>query len=322
MDMYLYGLECRFQSTHPRGVRHKVSGPLCMAVAVSIHAPAWGATRSAGAVPPRARWFQSTHPRGVRPDLRGLFLRGHGGFNPRTRVGCDVHHWFTPTRLLWFQSTHPRGVRLAGYVTKKITKKFQSTHPRGVRQRDPRPVQCRGGFNPRTRVGCDFIQEALNKTFASFNPRTRVGCDLFERIRKLVDFFVSIHAPAWGATKRRVWTHRLMLVSIHAPAWGATHLADTKAVTAAKRFNPRTRVGCDGRRGRTVEQTDVSIHAPAWGATGDLPGLLRQPVVSIHAPAWGATSCRKSSIARKSCFNPRTRVGCDVSMFYPVDSRD
>ena len=35
--------------------------------------------------------------------------------------------------------------------------------------------------------------------------------------------------------------------------------------------------------------------------------------VSIHAPAWGATSRKRSSVPRVSCFNPRTRVGCDAS---------
>jgi len=35
-------------------------------------------------------------------------------------------------------------------------------------------------------------------------------------------FLVSIHAPAWGATKRGPVTCQHVLVSIHAPAWGAT----------------------------------------------------------------------------------------------------
>ena len=80
--------ELQFQSTHPRGVRpaafaDRASRRSCFnprtrvgcddtvdaterVLGVSIHAPAWGATDSAGA-------------------------GGHGpqGFNPRTRVGCD-----------------------------------------------------------------------------------------------------------------------------------------------------------------------------------------------------------------------------------------
>ena len=34
---------------------------------------------------------------------------------------------------------------------------------------------------------------------------------------------VSIHAPAWGATKMKQRVYRVVGVSIHAPAWGATY---------------------------------------------------------------------------------------------------
>jgi len=35
--------------------------------------------------------------------------------------------------------------------------------------------------------------------------------------------------------------------------------------------------------------------------------------VSIHAPAWDATSSSQQSPAHRVCFNPRARVGRDVS---------
>ena len=56
----------RFQSTHPRGVRHANRHHITHATGVSIHAPAWGATLSGGSSPRRT-----------------------SRFNPRTRVGCD-----------------------------------------------------------------------------------------------------------------------------------------------------------------------------------------------------------------------------------------
>ncbi len=34
--------------------------------------------------------------------------------------------------------------------------------------------------------------------------------------------WVSIHAPAWGATLSSPFLWRIVDVSIHAPAWGAT----------------------------------------------------------------------------------------------------
>ena len=77
---------------------------------------------------------------------------------------------------------------------------------------------------------------------------------------------VSIHAPAWGATRSPTRRPARPPVSIHAPAWGATSGFDGLNVL-------------DG----------VSIHAPAWGATHPSPGASPSEKVSIHAPAWGAT---------------------------------
>ena len=104
------------------------------------------------------------------------------------------------------------------------------------------------------------------------------------------------------------------------------------------RFNPRTRVGCDGDAddGHTTPQAvsihapawgatsphgvmlcqlSVSIHAPAWGATRYGASNLRHCIVSIHAPAWGATTqaTMQGTFRLKYRFNPRTRVGCDVT---------
>ena len=144
-----------FQSTHPRGVRRNNRECPLFDIVISIHAPAWGATIP---VPPRSRRSSN--------------------FNPRTRVGCDPRK--TPARqpLHKFQSTHPRGVRLTVSLSFANASEFQSTHPRGVR----RQVSARGGvfksyFNPRTRVGCDYISKRWRRMRA-----------------------ISIHAPAWGAT--------------------------------------------------------------------------------------------------------------------------
>ena len=81
-------------------------------------------------------------------------------------------------------------------------------------------------------------------------------------------------------------------------------------------FNPRTRVGCDGPvRGLVALHVDVSIHAPAWGATGVHVRLEHGQAVSIHAPAWGATFRAGAGASGAKRFNPRTRVGCDVTGF-------
>ena len=181
-DMYLYGLECRFQSTHPRGVRHASCFITLTYTDVSIHAPAWGATsaRKDSRLPPSVSihapawgatiWFlltsssfilfQSTHPRGVRRPGHWAAGRRKIGFNPRTRVGCDLPTVSMAEKIHWFQSTHPRGVRpVCGIVVSKRTT-FQSTHPRGVRPSYVRVTnEAKGCFNPRTRVGCDHTSE-------------------------------------------------------------------------------------------------------------------------------------------------------------------
>ncbi len=265
-----------FQSTHPRGVR-----------------PPKGGSDMA------TKTFQSTHPRGVRPlppqwtrprPPVSIHAPAWGAtpssssarpswacFNPRTRVGCDSKAFVRVYKRDKFQSTHPRGVRPIPIRASQAAARFQSTHPRGVRRRRRR--------NCRTRCG-------------RFNPRTRVGCDA-EKVGKVSTWVrVSIHAPAWGATRAAYERHEDFRVSIHAPAWGATRLlacpdrampgfnprtrvgCDPKpgcGRTTVMCFNPRTRVGCDWRRPRSpVPSGPVSIHAPAWGATprtvGSTPG--------------------------------------------------
>ena len=61
-----YAPPCKFQSTHPRGVRHNFRICAGRMLYVSIHAPAWGATSFRLASPLASALFQSTHPRGVR----------------------------------------------------------------------------------------------------------------------------------------------------------------------------------------------------------------------------------------------------------------
>ena len=206
----------------------------------------------------------------------------------------------------------------------------------GATPKTPFPMTGRSGFNPRTRVGCDLLthyQYVMDKQFQSTHPRgvRQAKIDQGTNLE-----LVSIHAPAWGATSKRVCPKRHTLVSIHAPAWGAT--TDGSTVTEKRCLfqstHPRgvrrkslpkscTLVMClfQSTHPRGVRllvavvvpvTTFVSIHAPAWGATCAVPSFtyhsggfqsthprgvrheLRQAcemagLVSIHAPAWGAT---------------------------------
>ena len=149
-------------------------------------------------------------------------------------------------------------------------RKFQSTRPRGAR-RHPLEPRCR----VRTR----------------FNPRARVGrdpCDSdFPGKRE-----VSIHAPAWGATRPAPrHSSRGFRFNPRARVGRDAHYALPARLVA--RFNPRARVGRDAREPRR------------WrGAAG----------VSIHAPAWGATNARAHRRAAHGGFNPRARVGRDAKV--------
>ena len=278
-------------------------------------------------------WFQSTHPRGVRRLMPRPAL-SFGGFNPRTRVGCDYCMPKVTFVMALFQSTHPRGVRraLSGRgsilpvsihapawgatsLSCNIPPRrggFQSTHPRGVRQqhgdaaRDGFVVSIHAPawgatalvrrmsvralcFNPRTRVGCDTSRRnrpAPRKQFQSTHPR---GVRLLHAEGHIRDGPVSIHAPAWGATQCFDFFLCCFPVSIHAPAWGAT-----------------------GFRERVQDAQGVSIHAPAWGATGDAARPAGGNVTFQSTHPRGVRQDRHRRHGLHGGFNPRTRVGCDI----------
>jgi len=98
-----------------------------------------------------------------------------------------------------------------------------------------------------------------------FNPRPRMGGDRDISLC-LHPLFVSIHAPAWGATAEGSPQSLAGKVSIHAPAWGATcPFLSLPCLYIC--FNPRPRMGGDKYSNVGAHLCEVSIHAPAWGAT-------------------------------------------------------
>ena len=187
-----------FQSTRPRGARLCPTTPARLIHAVSIHAPAWGAT------------FFFVAP-----------LASRMCFNPRARVGRDdgSHHaasreyvsihapaWgatllsrslcalqtvsihapaWGATSLLVSLPPQP-GVSIHAPAwgatrsdhARSVDGTFQSTRPRGAR----RLARC-----------------ARADRRLCFNPRARVGRDV-DKVSGFRRFSVSIHAPAWGAT--------------------------------------------------------------------------------------------------------------------------
>ena len=122
-----------------------------------------------------------------------------------------------------FQSTHPCGVRQVTKEKRLSSNTFQSTHPCGVRLLSKLLYFWSNSFNPRTRVGCDYIDSTWG-----LHIKVSIHAPVWgaTRLAGLVITFyrVSIHAPVWGATELLKGGHRVARVSIHAPVWGATKM--------------------------------------------------------------------------------------------------
>ncbi len=83
-------------------------------------------------------------------------------------------------------------------------------------------------FNPRTHMGCDWIQLRQCNRTPRFNPRTHMGCDSIRTRRAgLNTWFQSTHPH------------------------GMRHLLPEE-IRGLYRFNPRTHMGCDPGSGQLL----------------------------------------------------------------------
>ena len=147
-------------------------------------------------------------------------------------------------------------------------------------------------FNPRARVGRDrsSCSALFGKAwFQSTRPR---GARPYAGKCDGVDRQVSIHAPAWGATKR-----------------------GRDVIAECTRFNPRARVGRDYARCCKPCGIGVSIHAPAWGATSNHIGDGHEPAGFNPRARVGRDSTSKALLYPRKSFNPRARVGRDAAIY-------
>ena len=150
----------RFQSTRPRGARRRARNGVAAEAAVSIHAPAWGATSSSSRLRaccpgfnPRARVGRDRRTAAPHLGLRRSFnprarvgrdptstawIRASPGFNPRARVGRDSAQAFTRSSSV--VSIHAPAWGATVVERPSATRDmFQSTRPRGARHACPRP---------------------------------------------------------------------------------------------------------------------------------------------------------------------------------------
>ena len=157
-----------------------------------------------------------------------------------------------PARISSFQSTLPRGERPIASANSLAFLVFQSTLPRGERQKRGIRYEAMNGFQSTLPRG-ERPHCCISSTFSiNFNPRSREGSDGISCRIFGFYYFISIHAPARGATQHHHYIlSQDMEISIHAPARGATRLFSGKFF-AIFNFNPRSREGSD----------PLSVHRP------------------------------------------------------------
>ena len=211
-----------FQSTLPRGerlggVKNVITGKtdfnprsregsdaalklICDNEIISIHAPARGATSTAGS-DQDAIWISIHAP--ARGATCQMFLRQplfhhfnprsregsdgrlrpptgmHRNFNPRSREGSDLNMstWTFPKTL--FQSTLPRGERRLQLRFSRWGIRISIHAPaRGATTTTWQPRQTSYNFNPRSREGSDHDRGRCEGNGDDFNPRSREGSDI------------------------------------------------------------------------------------------------------------------------------------------------
>ena len=206
-----------------------------------------------------------------------------------------------------FQSTHPQGVRLGIEINSVSDAEFQSTHPQGVR---PRTRARNRGIHVSIHAparGATSLSEVTvtSSVFQSthpqgvrrlalcarvlqccFNPRTRKGCDL-SLIDSSGNNYVSIHAPARGATKVD-WSQE-------ATEWfQSTHPQGVrrKSSSVYTRFYEFQSTHPQGVRRTAMKEKALKVLFQSTHPQGVRPHLT-----VLKAVLRG--------------FNPRTRKGCD-----------
>ncbi len=95
---------------------------------------------------------------------------------------------------------------------------------------------------------------------------------------------------------------------MHAPAWGATLVIAVSVLS--RRFNPRARMGRDGRRHRK-STWNRSFNPRARMGRDDLRELHRSTWVFQSTRPHGARPAHATSSHASSGFNPRARMGRD-----------
>ena len=165
-----------------------------------------------------------------------------------------------------------------------------------------------------------------------FNPRPRVGGDPACE-QEAQEVFISIHAPAWGATLGWKDGNIYILFQSTPPRGGRLKLREKYSAEELFQstpprggrpdrflkmmswfyFNPRPRVGGDNDVPIEFFISIISIHAPAWGATWTRRSRPHTPKFQSTPPRGGRRGRGVHGHTLRN-FNPRPRVGGDAPM--------
>ena len=136
--------------------------------------------------------------------------------------------------------------------------------------------------------GATHIQVMLPHLSRHFNPRSREGSDSLSQNMQMHTLIFQSTLPR---RERQSYEYRKKYneyISIHAPAKGATCITffSARAISFQSTLPRRERLSSSlYRSGSSI----ISIHAPAKGATRYGGWHTVQRFISIHAPAKGAT---------------------------------
>ena len=174
-----------------------------------------------------------------RPSSRLL----HSDFNPRSRKGSD--------RKRQLQ-------RMGG-------SNFNPRSRKGSDDEDDVKIWLQENFNPRSRKGSDPTGRAVEQLLRLFQSTLPQGERLFLIRSTLSAKYISIHAPARGATPVKILSTNKLPFQSTLPQ-GERH--ETFLFTYIHgNFNPRSRKGSDTSLAGVLSGSPISIHAPARGAT-------------------------------------------------------
>ena len=209
-------------------------------------------------------------------------------FNPRSREGSDspspVKSHFSFTISIHAPA---KGATSNSFFI-LLCPLFQSTLPRRERPRGCALLQTLLDFNPRSREGSDIHQSRQRLTVLNFNPRSREGSDVRLHQHFVLLLYHFNPRSREGSDCFPSNSNAFSFISIHAPAKGATEIhEDYDGFIEFQSTLPRRERPYAALLSSFIPP--ISIHPPAKGATVVASAFFLPTLISIHAPAKGAT---------------------------------